>query len=661
MKDIQELEEERRKLGWNSEPKEKEGSSFFDANEQEEIEPTISVSPLLKAYSSYIDGERKKARAELKEIRFRIAYEDMFLFVDREEASKKSINGERVSDTKTRRHTLIIQALHKEIEEKRKSSPDFDYVLKEEKLEQDIFNERHHRLVKVPYVEEAKKEIEFSLENAIPVFLVGHLGSGKTELAKEAASDFLFKRNLNTALSSEMECWFKKNPKADQEKCFAHFSRVYQSIYDKVSAMDTRPYFIAGSRNLTAEDMFSEKTLKLKRAVDGKDELEELNALIERYTKWLKDNKERLEKLPQDEKIDLMTATWKTFSSLAIRSSSAFGTTVEKIDKEVLKAMKEGRPVIIDELNTIAMANLIALNDILQQKPGTTAYVTGVGPVTIQPGFALIGTGNLSTGSVSYEGTNTLNPAFKSRFTTIVYDYAPQSITGSLEEQTNSDGNELFRLLIDHLLEEEGTLSLPGGRKTVDKIFALAELGKASENLFEGKAEHREDGEVPSLNESVLSIRNLFHVLDHYNHGEEEDLSMALWKGFLSSVTDPDDRNLLLSLALRYGFFPKEEGWSMEARAKGEAIQDYEDIRKVPYTYTLDKVETFSKEEVIYLLFGEGPKRTSLPADLEKKIALSSYDDKTREEAENLEDRLSQVEKGESLLSSLKDDDEKDE
>lgn len=659
MKDIQELEEERRKLSCGLKKEKEESPSFFAEKETEENTP--SPSPLLKAYSSYIEEERKKAREELKNYRLRIAYEEMFLFVDREKASKESINGERVSNERTRKHVLAVQAIEKEIEEKKKSSPDFDYVLKEEKLSQDIYNERHHRLVEVPYVKEAKKEIEFSLENAIPVFLVGHLGSGKTELAKEAASDFLFKRNLNQALENEMESWYKKNPNVDKEKCFSHFSRVYSSIYNKVSQMDTRPYFIAGSRNLTAEDMFSEKTLKLTRAVDGKDELEELNALIERYTKWLKDNKERLGKLPQDEKIDLMTATWKTFSSLAISSSSAFGTTVEKIDKEVLKAMKEGRPVIIDELNTIAMSNLIALNDVLQQKPGTTAYVTGVGPVTIQPGFALIGTGNLSTGSVSYEGTNTLNPAFKSRFTTIVYDYAPQSITGSLKEQTHPENNELFRLLMDHLLDEEGNLTLPGGRKTVHQIFALAELGKASENLFEGKAEHTPDGEVPTLNESVLSIRNLFHVLDHYNHGEEEDLSMALWKGFFSSITDADDRNLLLSLALRYGFFPKEEGWSVEARAKGEGIQDYEDIRKTPYDYPFEKAETLSKEEIVYLLFGEGPKRTSLPLELEKKIELSSYDDKTREEAESLDERITNLEKGEALLSSLKDADKKEE
>ena len=68
-----------------------------------------------------------------------------------------------------------------------------------------------------------------------------------------------------------------------------------------------------------------------------------------------------------------------------------------------------------------------------------------------------------------------------------------------------------------------------------------------------------------------------------------------------------------------------------------------------------------SKEEIVYLLFGEGPKRTSLPLELEKKIELSSYDDKTREEAESLEERITDLEKGEALLSSLKDADKKEE
>src|SRR5690606_3823182 len=101
----------------------------------------------------------------------------------------------------------------------------------------------------------------------------------------------------------------------------------------------------------------------------------------------------------------------KSFSDLLVASNSSFGTVIKKVEREILIAVKEGRTVIVDELNTIAMQNLIALNDILQRHAGSTAYITGVGPVLINPGFGFIGTGNLSTQMVNYEGTNELNPA----------------------------------------------------------------------------------------------------------------------------------------------------------------------------------------------------------------------------------------------------------
>lgn len=79
------------------------------------------------------------------------------------------------------------------------------------------------------------------------------------------------------------------------------------------------------------------------------------------------------------------------------------------------------------------MQNLIALNDLLQRHVGQTAYITGVGPIEIKQGFGFIGTGNLSTDLIHYEGTNQLNPAFQSRFVTIEYNYVPQQLSGELK------------------------------------------------------------------------------------------------------------------------------------------------------------------------------------------------------------------------------------
>ena len=129
--------------------------------------------------------------------------------------------------------------------------------------------------------------------------------------------------------------------------------------------------------------------------------------------------------------------------------------------------------------------------------------------------------------------------------------------------------------------DAEGCLSLPEPEVTIDALWRLAQLARMSQDIFEGHGKSLDGaGDVPVLTESVLSIRNLIHVLDLWNLGEEMDLSMALWNGFLGSVTNSDDRNLLLSLAVRYGFFQPQDGWKVESRARGEAGQRYEDIRR---------------------------------------------------------------------------------
>ena len=152
-----------------------------------------------------------------------------------------------------------------------------------------------------------------------------------------------------------------------------------------------------------------------------------------------------------------------------------------------MKALKEGKPVIIDEINTrYAMPNLICLGMIFcpaSCRSKGCPYITGVGTVKIQDGFALIGTGNLSTNTVSYEGTNVLNPAFQSRFTTIAYNYVPQNPEGGLDEQKHPEKNELFRLIIEHLCNDDGSLDLPVPSLSIDALWRFCQLAHITADL----------------------------------------------------------------------------------------------------------------------------------------------------------------------------------
>ena len=610
-----------------------------------------SSDPVLASYTSYVEKRRKKARDLLSSLSLEEAYETYLYQEERKKSRRSSVNGETRSTPASRQHAAKLQEIRDRRDKLSQEDPDFFAILHEQGILDGLQSEREGKLVSVPYLARAKRQVFASLDAGIPVYLVGHLGSGKTQLAVECATQYMQENLLQKRLEEKMQDHAGDDP-------FSYFKTIYPEVLDSVKKEDLHPYFIAGSHNLTSEDMFSEKTLTLSHASGSESDREQLSTLIEGFVSFAKENEAIMKDMTKDQQLELLLAGWKTFSSLYIAENSGYGTTVTKIEKEVLLALREGKPVIIDEINTIAMANLIALNDILQHHAGQTVYVTGVGSLTIAEGFCLIGTGNLSTGTVSYEGTNVLNPAFQSRFTTIVYNYVPQEETGDLGKSEHPEKNELFTLLLLHLADPGGTLRLPEPEKTLPALWHLAQMARLSQDIFEGRGSaDTGEGDVPVLNEAVLSVRGLVHVLDHWNLGEEEDLSMALWYGFLSSVTNADDRNLLLSLAVRYGFFAEADGWHVTARERGSAPLSYDDIRTIPYHHRVLPLETLSLGDVTELLFGEGPKRTEIHADLGDTILFDEGTGKDLQKAMSLDTGIRDLEQSADILSASVDGD----
>ena len=609
--------------------------------------------PVLQSYLAYVKDRRTAAKKELEDLELQEAYETYLLKAEQEKSRRTSVNGEKRSTRQSRAHALKLQEIREKRQALAERDPDFFYAVNEKKIRDALHAERSGKLVDVPYLVRAKEQVFASLDAGIPVYLVGHLGSGKTQLAIECAEEYMARRLLQKELTDRMKEYQGDDP-------YAFFCSIYPEVRDKVNQQELHPYFIAGSHNLTAEDMFFEKTLKLSHASGRDSDKEQLQTLIEGFVSFARENEAIMKDMTKDQQLELLLAGWKTFSNLYIAENSGYGTTVEKIEKEVLLALREGKPVIIDEINTIAMANLIALNDILQHHAGQTAYVTGIGSITIAEGFCLIGTGNLSTGTVSYEGTNVLNPAFQSRFTTIVYNYVPQEETGDLGRSEHPERNELFHLLLLHLADRDGTLSLPEPEQSLPALWHLAQMARVSEDIFEGRGSvDTKDGDVPVLNEAVLSVRGLIHVLDHWNFGEEEDLTMALWNGFLSSVTNADDRNLLLSLAVRYGFFTETGGWHVESRKRGSAPLSFDEIRTIAYRHHLLPLETLSTEDLVHLLFGEGPKRTEIQKDLGDTILFDDGTQKDLDQAQSLDEGIRELEQSADILSAAVTDDAK--
>ncbi|WP_326828333.1 hypothetical protein [Tissierella pigra] len=661
----------------NNKKIEEEGLFFKTFRRLEEIDDKISFDSkkdnvYYERYKKYVEEETGNKAREIEEIQNLIEYEKFFLRWERRVNKEKNGSGHYGSNSATRYRVDSIKRLEKELENILDTSPEgWEYYYKNQ-LIGDIENKQQQRLVNVPYVAKAKQKVMESLNLGTPVYIVGHLGSGKTQLATEAALDFTIENKVQSELEDKMENWFYLNPNATEKDAiekFREFNEERKNYYKNILVNGNKeeiealqPLFISGSHNLTYEDMFVEKTLSLNHSFSQGSFSDYLNMIIEDFYEWMDKHKERLDKMTDEEQLQLKIQIWKSFSDLLVARNSAFGTEIKKIEREILIAVKEGRTVIVDELNTIAMQNLIGLNDILQRHAGSTAYITGVGPVVIKHGFGFIGTGNLSTQMVNYEGTNELNPAFKSRFVTIEYNYIPQSVIGSLEDQELLEINQLFRVIITGLADKNGNIHIPNPKRTLEELFRFSQLCKVTQNVFMGKwndnEDHSDSGiEDLELRESVLSVRNILHVLDNWNQGEEKDLSKALWDGFISSITYADDQNYILSQAVRFGFFPINEGWNVKTKAIGGGTTTYEEIRTSPYNYIRPKIETLSYLDVIYLIFGKGPIRKTLPKELIKSFEdnidnLKQIDVKKYQE---LDQQLFHLEHSKNLLEYLED------
>lgn len=642
------------------------GEFFKNFRIEEKSDYSLLENKVLDKYKAYIALNKNYQKRAIEDLENHLAYEKFFLEVERKENQNLYSSNFFGSSFQTRARIERINEYNKKLKDLLASSPDAWEFYYERQLLRDIANGYNNSLVDLEYVIDAKKKIINSLKAGTPIYLVGHLGSGKTQLAREAAIEFSIENIIQDELEVAMNKWFLKNQDVSEAEAIEKFSQLNREkrTYYKNALAEGRktdlekiyPYFISGSYNLTYEDMFVEKTLSLEKTNARESDIDLVDKVVDQYLTWLKTHEKDFENLPYEKENLIKSKLWDSISEIFIARNSTYGTVVKKIEKEILLAVKNGSPVIIDELNTIAMENLIGLNDILQSKVGSMAYVTGLGPVRIKKGFGLIGTGNLSTDSVSYEGTQDLNPAFKSRFLTIEYNYVNQSTLGSLKNQTNSEKNELFRIVLSRLADKNGNLNIPNPKRTLEDLFRLCQLAKVSQEVFMGKWTNPngegEGGDLPELKESVLSMRNIFRVIDSWNLGEEKDLSLALWDGFVSSITNPKDQAFILSQALHFGFFKEADGWKIKSDLLGQVCLSYDDIRTRPYVYTRAEIETLSYLDLIKIIFGPMPERKDLPEFLkniedEGKISIETYED--------LDQRLRKLEHTRDLITYLED------
>ncbi|WP_089612110.1 hypothetical protein [Dehalobacterium formicoaceticum] len=532
--------------------------------------------------------------------------------------------------------------------ELKKTNPDAYFAINALEYRNYIEEVQKGNLVQTAHVKICKARMLTNMNEGQATFIHGHLGGGKTELAIVTAKEYLMHKHAVQAADQAFVKWLKNNQnKTKEEKVNKYGNIYYHQVQEYKKAFESgdpeavekfTPLFISGSRNTSTQDLFIEKGLKLTK-YDNKPILEHMEDLNREYGAWQEENHRALSKMSDKLRRQTEKAAARKILEIYKLKNQAFGTEIEKIEKEIYRGAKEGRPVIIDEINTIPNAVLISLNDVIQSSPGQTTYIPGGDRIVIADGFSITGTGNLSSNFVGYSGTHDFNEAFASRLDIFEYDYLPQTDEGNWDNQTDPEKNELFHIMIAVLADRSGALKLPEIDRYIDKLFKLAQLARTTQDVFSGKwkdsqAQATSSGDAlePRLERSVLSIRNVLRVLKQWNAGQEKDLDKALWEGFLSSITNPDDQSYIFSQALRFGFFQKNEGWNVQVKPVGSTLTGFDEIRSTEYRYRSKPEEIKTPREMIEILYGPMPARQIYPEitfdePMGEKIEMDRYAD----------------------------------
>jgi len=517
----------------------------------------------------------------------------------------QSISEAQEKGKPSRGKSAILKKIHKRLseletenEELLESSPEAYFGLHLKELKEYKKNLTDGRIVETPYVKKQAEDIITHLRANKPVMLYGHLGSGKTELAMHIAKNYIGKEAL----------------------------------------------VISGSKHTSLAELYGHQVLCVDKI--NKEEIDSFAKEVEqKFNKWMEENPKATGKAV-DRAHDRILQTYLT--------QFKGGTISDFFMGPVYRAMAEGRPVIIDEINAIPHEILISLNHILTRKVGDKINVqqnTGT-TVNVKKGFGVMMTGNLNQGQEKYVERQDMDPAFLSRLYKLEYDYLPQKTEGSLENEAGKE-NELFHLLLSEVMDKNGNIEAPKG--SIKKLWNLAKAARITQDVFAGReisnayyfkaGGEKETGFKYLLKESVMSIRGVEDILGQWKkEGYEKELDYYIWKEFVSQSTVASDRAFLYQILKdRFNFF-QSEGWEQNPDyGSGGVINAFN--LKMPENFS-QELKFFGPRETVEFSFGKAPERAKWP-EIEGEI---------KEKEEKSFENLEELEKMEEFKSAFEQD-----
>jgi len=495
-----------------------------------------------------------------------------------------------------------IEAVEKRRQELLVSNPEAFFGLHLRELQGYKRQMEHGRIAELPYTQKKREEVEAHLRAGIPVMLYGELGAGKTEIAMHAARKMMEGReDIDARIEEDFQKWLAANPDAAgvaQKKQREELERVHRSAV-----------VIAGSKHTTPADFYGHQVLSIDK-IDEKEQDEWIEKVVNKVNAWKKENPNAT---PEEIKM---------YNDAVIAGYTGKGGTISKyLFGQIYNAAKEGRPVIIDEVNAIPHETLISLNYIMTRKPGEIITVPQTGEqIEIKEGFGFILTGNLNIDGVEkYKQRQDLDPAFLNRLHTIEYDYLPQKYGVPLEEAGETE-NQLFKLLVAKTMDRNGNLE--GRKGTMDDLWRLSGFARLTQEAFSGhkvsdayyfQQSGGRQKTPPQLKGTVMSVRTIERIIDRWTkEGFNKELDHYLWSEFIATATNPSDRAYLYQVANKqFGFF-QGSGWEQNPDYGAGDVRSF-DINAPENRIKENEKEFVGPRQIVEATFGHAPERAKWP------------------------------------------------
>ena len=419
------------------------------------------------------------------------------------------------------------------------------------------------------------KKILTELNQGRIVFLSGDTGSGKTELALLVAQLYLESKGIKNR-KAILIWWSRETDLSDftLEKVISSENMMSKSSDD----------LIRGERNGT--------TLKEKVLDTIIDKSAIKNEIMSEITQGEKTDEEKEQLKQEIEQLDL----------------DKYHIFTKYHAKGLIKAMHDGVPLIIDEMNAIRPEVLIGLNHYFTRKVGEKITLpNGLGSFEIKEGFCILATGNdkeANTKKDMYEGRYKIDESLINRMSVIEKWYMHQideqfsnSNLSEIDEQRDQleylNANEIYGVLLMLLLDPKKkkgqrlttsskvwfeimkeSLVWKTAQETKSAFFLelkkFAIFIKKLQDAFERKHAVMCDGvDISNLiTKRAFSMRNVREILSDYQE-DSKSLYYHIYNKYLSQWNGNDDEYTGVLLALKEtGLLPFQVNWSLNLEWK---------------------------------------------------------------------------------------------